>query len=268
MERLSQNNQGELSHISQGGLWNLTQIKRICLGCADEFTALNLGLATRTHCSKCNEQKMIAQAETQRQAEADAEASRYRGLIKTAAIPPKWRATTFENSDPRLNKGGFRVAKRYAETFSLQSDSLIFYSPGNGTGKTHLGACIANYILHEKKTSVLFKKSRDLMLDIRHTFSDREESEAGVLNEVLSVPLLILDDVGVDQPSDWLKATYWTVFDRRVESQLPMVITTNRPLEAPVGQVALEDRIGLGAVSRLIHLCRGNVIDMTGPDLR
>ncbi|GAI81465.1 unnamed protein product, partial [marine sediment metagenome] len=141
-------------------------------------------------------------------------------------------------------------------------------SPGNGTGKTRLAVCVANYILHEKRLPVLFKKARDLMLDIRRTFSDRGDmTEADILDKVLSVRLLVLDDVGVDPTSQWLRATYWTVFDRRLEWQLPIVITTNKPLEGE-GGLSLGDFIGQGAVSRLIELCQGNVIDMFGPDLR
>jgi DNA replication protein DnaC len=114
---------------------------------------------------------------------------------------------------------------------------------------------------------VLFKKARDLMLEIRRTFSDRGEmTEADILDKVLSVQLLVLDDVGVDPPSRWIHGTYWTVFDRRLEWQLPVVITTNKLFEG-AGET-LGDRIGDGAVSRLVELCQGNVIDMTGPDLR
>jgi DNA replication protein DnaC len=197
------------------------------------------------------------------------ELTRYREMIVLARIPPKWRETTFANSNPDLNPRAFKIAKQYAEKFSKQSPSLIFYSPGNGTGKTHLVACIANYALHELRVPVIFKKARDLMLDIRRTFSDRGDlTEADILDRVLSVQLLILDDVGVDPTSQWLQATYWTVFDRRLEWQLPVVVTTNKPFEAPAGYVSLGDCIGEGAVSRLIELCQGNVIDMTGPDLR
>ena len=42
---------------------------------------------------------------------------------------------------------------------------------------------------------------RDLLLDIRRTFSDRDDlTEADILDRVLSVQLLLLDDVGVDPP--------------------------------------------------------------------
>lgn len=190
-------------------------------------------------------------------------------MIALASIPPKWKEVTFGNSNPDLNPRAFKIAKRYAEKFNTQSPSVVFYSPGNGTGKTHLVACIANYVLHEKRLPILFKKARDLMLEIRRTFSDRGDlTEADILNKVLSVPLLVLDDVGVDPPSRWLQATYWTLFDRRLEWQLPVIVTTNKPLEVTIGEVSLADGIGQGAVSRLIELCQGNVIDMTGPDLR
>jgi len=190
-------------------------------------------------------------------------------LIALARIPPKWKEMTFDSSNAGLNPRAFKIAKRYAERFNTWSPSLVFYSPGNGTGKTHLAACIANYVLHEKRLPVLFIKARDLMLDIRRTFSDRGDmTEADILDRVLSVQLLVLDDVGVDPPSQWLHATYWTVFDRRLEWQLPVIVTTNKLLEASQGEVCLADHIGDGAVSRLIELCQGNVIDMVGPDLR
>lgn len=252
------------------GLANLGQkIQRICLDCGEEFEATNLGPATARYCLKCSEERDKREEEREQLAQKELEESRYREMVALARIPPKWKGVTFDNSNPDLNPRAFKIARRYAERFNAQSPSLVFYSPGNGTGKTHLVACIANHVLYEKRLPILFKKARDLMLEIRRTFSDRGElTEADILDRVLSVRLLALDDVGVDPTSQWLQATYWTVFDRRLEWQLPVVITTNKPLEAPHGEVSLADRIGQGAVSRLIELCQGNVIDMSGPDLR
>jgi len=252
------------------GLANLgRKMKRTCPDCGEEFEATNLGPATARYCRKCGEERERQQEERERIDGEQLEESRYRELTARARIPPKWKEVTFDNSNPELNPRAFKLARSYAEKFNAQSPSLVFYSPGPGTGKTHLAVCIANYVLHEKRLPVLFKKARDLMLDIRRTFSDRSDmTEADILDRVLSVQLLVLDDVGVDPTSQWLQATYWTVFDRRLEWQLPVVVTTNKPLEAPQGEEYLGDRIGNGAVSRLIDLCQGNVIDMLGPDLR
>jgi len=258
-----------LSSIS-GALKNLGQkINRICLECGEEFEAANLGIATRIYCDKCSEKK-AKQGEEREEAARQAEAeSRYRQLIAFAQIPPKWKGVTFDNSDPDLYPRQFKIAKRYAERFNPQFPSLAFYSEGNGVGKTRMAACIANYVLHELRCPVLFKKARDLMLEIRRTFSDKGEmTEADILDKVLSVQLLVLDDVGLDPTSQWLQATYWTVFDRRLEWQLPVIITTTIPFETPGGKVSLANRIGDGALSRLVELCQGNVIDCSGPDLR
>ena len=116
---------------------------------------------------------------------------------------------------------------------------------------------------------MLFKKARDVLLAIRRTFSEGgTETESDILDQVLSVELLILDDVGVNNPSPWLETTYWTIFDRRLEWQLPTIVTANYPLEAEPSEVSLGDRIGYGAVSRLIELCNGQFLDMSGPALR
>lgn len=269
---LSQNQSrrgGDLSHISEVLNQLGQKVKRICLDCGEDFEAINLGSATRLYCDGCSRKRAALEEADRLTKEAAIAQEKYRELIVQAKIPPKWRQTTFASSKPELNPLALKVAKRYAEKFSSQSPSLVFYSPGNGTGKTHLAACIANHVLHEKRLPVLFKKARDLMLDIRRTFSDRGDmTEADILDRVLSMQLLVLDDVGVDPTSQWLQATYWTVFDRRLEWQLPVVVTTNKPFDAPAGEVFLADRIGDGALSRLVELCQGNVIDMSGPDLR
>ncbi|GAJ06724.1 unnamed protein product, partial [marine sediment metagenome] len=212
---------------------NSRKVKKNCQECGDEFEAYDLGRFSRRYCNKCSEIKIAEEEEQTRQAQIALVEARYRELVAAAAIPKLWREVTFENSDPNIRKGAFKVAKRYADNFSAESGTLVFYSRGYGCGKTHLAVCIANHVLHHLRRPVLFKKARDLLLGIRSTFSERgTESEAHILNQVLSVELLVLDDVGVDNPSPWIESTYWTIFDRRLEWQLPTIVTANYPLEA------------------------------------
>jgi DNA replication protein DnaC len=204
------------------------------------------------------------------QEEREAAASRQRERIFQAKIPELWRNTTFETSDPAINRVAFNRCWEYAETFDpRKSNSLYLFSLKYGTGKTHLAACIANYVLHEKKFNVRYQKARDLLLDIRRTYSDRGDlDEAGLLDRVLSFDLLVLDDVGIDQPSQWLVSTYWTVFDRRMEMGLPVVVTANYNLFETEKGMTIGDRIGFGAESRLRKMCGENVIEFKGKDLR
>ena len=255
-----------LSSISEVLKKTPEKINIVCRDCGETFEAINLGRLTATICSKCGTKREEREQAAEKLAQEQKEEQRYQDLIRLANIPPRWREVTFDTLDPNIQPVAQRLAKEYAAGFSKQSLSLVFYSPGNGTGKTTLAACIINYVLHELRCPVMFAKARDVMLDIRKTFSDRYETEAEILDKVSYVDLLLLDDVGVDRPSEWIKSTYWTLMDRRYDWMLPVVVTTTKPFEGR-GEV-LADRIGEGAASRLLGLCQGNVIDMTGIDLR
>lgn len=239
------------------------QLKRVCPDCGEEFIALNLGNSTRRYCDKCSVGRIADEEEQNSIKVAMAEEAIYQRRIVFARIPPLWQGSNFGNSDSTLYPKTFKRIEAYAERFTAGAPSLVLYSLERGRGKTHMAACIANYALHQLRCQVLFMKARDLMIDIRRTFSDQGDTEAGILDRVSSTKLLVLDDVGVDPPTEWIKSTYWTVFDRRLEWQLPIVVTTNRQIDGD-----LAEYIGEGAVSRLVGLSRGNVIDMSGDDLR
>ncbi|MBA7469603.1 hypothetical protein ES703_112714 [subsurface metagenome] len=257
------------SHISQV-LANLkgNKIEVRCQDCGEKFETTDLGVATKRICDKCGAKREERQRQREEESKRLQEEERYRSLIRLAAIPPKWKEVTFATLDLDIQPAAQKIAREYAEKFSKDSPSLVFFSREYGTGKTTLAACIANHILHERRLSVMFKKARDLMLEIRRTFSDRwgGEGEAEILDKVSYVDLLVLDDVGHDPPSDWISTTYWTVLDRRLDWGLPVVVTTNRPFEG--NEELLCDRIGVGAASRLLGLCQHNIIEMSGEDLR
>jgi len=149
----------------------------------------------------------------------------------------------------------------------MKSPSLILFSDGNRVGKSHIAACILNHVLMEKQCPVRWEKARDLLLELRRTFSVAGESEASVLERISYVKLLVLDDVGRDNASQWVHDTYWTIFDRRIEWGLPVIVTTNLPIEPPSEAEGLADRIGQGAFARLLELCQGQILDMSGTSI-
>lgn len=246
-------------------------IKATCLDCGQEFKTRNLGRWTRQYCPACSEKAVQEEEKAEAERRQGEVERQQRGRISQAKIPELWRNTTFETSDPSINKTAFNKCRRYAETFDPQkSNSLYLFSQKYGTGKTHLVACIANHVIYKKKFSVRYQKARDLLLDIRRTYSDHGDlDEAGLLDRVLSFNLLVLDDMGIDQPSQWLVSTYWTVLDRRMEMGLPVVVTANYNLfETEDKGMTIGDRIGFGAESRLRKMCGENVIEFKGKDLR
>ncbi len=234
--------------------------------CGVVFKAHDLGRFTRTMCDECVKKAELAE-EARVQAEALLAAEQaQRERVMRAHIPLDWKNKTFSSSNPKIHPGAFEACENYAKQFNSSSQSLIIYSDVLGSGKTHLAACIANYLLHEKRMNLRFIKARDILLEIKSTF-DRgsREGEEDVMNRLLNFPLLVIDDLGVDAPTEWVMSTFWSVFDRRLENHLPVVVTTNYD---PDDDGPLGERIGMGALSRLRGMCGGNIITFKGKDLR
>lgn len=241
-----------------------SKVARICVDCGVDFEATCLGPWTSSRCQCCNEKRSERDRQLQEERDRKKAEARRLELIQLAHIPPKWVDTRFSNSNSKLYVKSFNFCKKWAETFSMRSPSLILFSEGNRVGKSHMAACILSHVLLEKKIPVRWEKARDLLLELRRTFNVQGESEADVLARISSVKLLVLDDVGRDPASQWVHDTYWTIFDRRIEWGLPVVITTNLPIEPGPDDEGLADRIGEGAFARLLELCQGQVLDMTG----
>lgn len=235
--------------------------------CGVEFSAYDLGAFTRCLCDACVEKARTEEdAREQRRAAALAEQLQTE-RVKRAHIPFDWQKKTFASSNPKIHPVALKSCLSYAVQFKIrESPSLIIYSPIIGSGKTHLAACVANYLLHERHIDVRFEKARDVLLQLKRTFDrSSRESEEDVLTRIVSFDVLILDDIGWDSPTDWTFSTYWDIFDRRMDAHLPVIVTTNC---APEEGGLLEKRIGHGAISRLRGMCGDNIIHFQGKDLR
>jgi DNA replication protein DnaC len=242
-----------------------------CESCGSTFQAFNLGRWTRRRCPECVAALRKEQLEAERQAaQAEAEA-RQRRRISEANIPAYWKGKTFQTSNLGINPAAFRHAKAYAQNFDPRKSSGFFlFSHGYGNGKTHLAACIANHVLHQGGYRVRFQKARDLIMDLMHTFTpEADQDQLNYFGWILAFDLLVLDDVGRDSWTEYRENTYWTVFDRRLEAGLPVVVTSNFALYEPDAKdISLGDRIGYGSVSRLRQMCADNIVELRGEDLR
>ena len=246
-------------------MWKTERKIDVTCACGNKFQAYDLGGFTRKTCEECVRKSQLEE-EARIQAEALIVAEReQRERVRRARIPLDFQNVRFENSNPRLHPKALHQCKNYAKEFNASSPSLIIYSEVFGAGKTHLAACIANYLLHERHMDIRFVKARDILLEIRSTYvRGARQDENDVLNRMLSATVLVIDDLGVDSPTEWTAETFWTLFDRRQESRLPVIVTTNcEPVDESLGA-----RIGRGALSRLCGLCGDNIITFKGKDLR
>jgi len=117
-----------------------------------------------------------------------------------------------------------------------------------GSGKTHLSAAIANYLL-ERGHQALFLVVPDFLDEIRYSF-DGKNSESELIDTARSARVLILDDLGAHNYTAWTQNKLYTLLNYRLYNQLPTVINTNLELEE------LETFLGERTLSRIYQLCR------------
>jgi DNA replication protein DnaC len=117
-----------------------------------------------------------------------------------------------------------------------------------GAGKTFLAAAIANALM-EKEKQVLFLVVPDLLDQLRATYKT-EENELDLLDTAREIPILILDDLGAHNYTDWTRNRIYSIINYRLNEQLPTVITSNLSLDE------MEDYLGARTTSRLIQSCR------------
>jgi len=151
-------------------------------------------------------------------------------ILGRSGIKKRFRNRTFDNFDTDTPERArcFKIAKRYADTFPerYNSGDGLYIEGTNGTGKTHLAAAIALQLIGEG-IPVICKTSSDLLLDIKKTYDSKEIPESRVLDVYKTVDLLIIDDLGKEQCSDWSMSTLYSILNDRYEDMKPTIVTTN-----------------------------------------
>lgn len=130
-----------------------------------------------------------------------------------------------------------------------------------GCGKTHLAAAIVN-TMTSKGVPAMFVVTPDLLQSIRRGYDnpDAARTVQAIVDSARTIDILVLDDLGSEKPSDWVREQLFVLINARYEAELPTIITSN------YSTADLVDRLGQRIVSRLIEMT--TAITMTAPDYR
>lgn len=137
-----------------------------------------------------------------------------------------------EGELPRHETRNLQSAYETAFEFAQEpANWLMFYSIGFGNGKTHLAAAIANYAAKQGR-SVLFIVVPDLLDHLRATFNPASNTRLDKrFSEIKTAPLLVLDDLGTESATGWVKEKLYQLFNYRYNARLPTVVTTTYHLD-------------------------------------
>lgn len=115
-----------------------------------------------------------------------------------------------------------------------EGNSLYLFGKNKGTGKTSLACAIANaYIRYRVKNNpdlgpvVYFIKTAKFLEEIRLQFNNPTPDFPSKLELIENVELLIMDDIGAEKPSDWVRERLLNVIDQRYSNMKSTIYTSN-----------------------------------------
>lgn len=130
------------------------------------------------------------------------------------------------------NSASLQMALTAAMNFARKPEGWLVLEGNYGCGKTHLAVAIGNTRVSQFGDQVLFITAPDLLDYLRTTYSPTAEIDYDEsFNRIRNIQLLILDDLGVENPSGWAKEKLFQLLNYRYAKRLATVITTNVELD-------------------------------------
>ena len=156
---------------------------------------------------------------------------RFRSMAQWSGIPIQTYSTHRLYNFVAVN--GIEEAQKAALAFvsGKAQHHFITFIGETGRGKTHLALGIGWHWLENDLSLVKYWQVESLLDDLRHGFKADTEEKLYQFDEVMKqikmVPLLILDDLGVEQSTPWARAKLDEIIDHRYINEARTVITTN-----------------------------------------
>jgi DNA replication protein DnaC len=222
-------------------------------------------------------------------------------VFERARIPKRYEHCDFDNFETDLqhdspDAGAWNrsleqareVVRAFAREFPVGTEHGLLLMGPCGVGKTHLVVAALKEIVG-RGLDGLFCDYNDLLKQIQHSYNpESQTTEMGVLDPVLTTPLLVLDDLGASKPSAWALETVGHILNTRYNDKRVTLLTTNyldsagpgpaakgsgaRVHTFPGGQTVragdepLTERVGQRIRSRLHEMCR--TVEIVSPDYR
>ncbi len=201
-------------------------------------------------------------AEQERETQERRKQKRIETLYEASGLTARNRRQTFDRWEPKEEK--MRQIKQFIEAYKDMAvqgvlekndglNSLFMHGPC-GAGKTHLACAVANALIEAEKP-VLMTTFGDLVQEIKSTFiKGAMTSEKDIVQKYRQAPMLIIDDLGKEKPTDWSASILFSILNHRYSDIKPTIITSNFSPDVTIRRIApSEDEAlcGRSIVSRI-----------------
>lgn len=148
-------------------------------------------------------------------------------LFRMCELPPLLKSMTFSNFIvSKQNEPAVAAARDLAE--DAGSVKFLTLLGPRDTGKTHLAVAICNRWL-ERRVPARYAYVPILLDELRQGIEDK--SYAYRFQVYCTIPLLVLDDLGLENSGRWVTERLTTLINTRMVNMLPLVVTSNKPLD-------------------------------------
>ena len=187
-----------------------------------------------------------------------------RRLMERSGITQEFRDKNFDNYDTRDNpqlanakNKAMRYCSSFAEIEHTRNNSIMFCGQV-GAGKTHLGTSISSNLM-SRNIAVIYMAYRNSVTRIKQKLTDESGYERE-LSAYMQARVLYIDDLLKGRITESDVNIMYEIVNYRYMNNLPLIISTEKSLEE---LLAFDEAIG----SRLIEMCRGNIIQLMGKEL-
>lgn len=197
------------------------------------------------------------------------QAAEYDAMQEADRIEREQRLARFTSSLRKRHK--FATLEQVADRKPALAEALAEWHPtegglylygGFGVGKTFAAVAAARHAFEARYIDdIAFANVTALIED---TFAGIRDRSGRVprfnFDHLRTVPLLILDDLGAEAPTPYVRSRVYSLVNDRYEQELPTIVTSNENLDT------IAATTGGRVASRLAGTCRK--MQLTGDDIR
>lgn len=216
------------------------------------------GLIPRTVVScmcKCAQEQQQREGEARKREEAK---ERIEKMRERGFADAQYRQCTFAADDAKESKAS-AFCRAYVNDWQWVQENnagIMLYGEVGG-GKTFLAGCIANALI-DKGVPVMMTSITRLTAAMQENYN---ENRARILHEIASIPLLVLDDVGVERNTPYAMEQAYEIINARYKAGKPLVVTTNLTMTAIKNPENVEYK---RMFDRLVEMCTPCKVEATG----
>lgn len=183
---------------------------------------------------------------------------------KSLLLDETIKTATFDNFNIETDeeRKAFDFAKNLAYFYKNGGQGNSFMSGPAGSGKSHLSMAILKSYLESGEKTALFVSYSHVVRLIKDSFNNRDSvyTQNNIMSLLTNVDLLVMDDIGSENNSDFSEELLTDVLDGRIST----IITTNLSSEELRGNSRKQGRYNQRTASRMFRGIGGKAFNFKG----